>query len=180
MFRKNIIIFLIVLLLTSTYANNLSKATGFLSFKKNDFPANILNYPISINEIWRATFKENKNNRMFMHTFRYKIPKGCKILKATLVLNIKNLATSYNNDTIGFVENGKILFKTTLWLKKESFNTVKKRSFNLASLPKVGSILNSLNDGDFSFYIQDDTSINSVNLFWELSGEKCNSIYPNP
>lgn len=180
MFRKNIIIFLIVLLLTSTYANNLSKATGFLSFKKNDFPANILNYPISINEIWRATFKENKNNRMFMHTFQYKIPKGCKILKATLVLNIKNLATSYNNDTIGFVENGKILFKTTLWLKKESFNTVKKRSFNLASLPKVGSILNSLNDGDFSFYIQDDTSVNSVNLFWELSGEKCNSIYPNP
>ena len=171
------IILIFVISLNIANAKNVSyistKASGHLTFNEHDFPADILNYPISINEIWRAKFNETKNNRMFMHTFQYKIPKGCSISKATLFLTVKNLATSYNNDMLGFVENGKVVFKTTLWLKKETFKTTKTLSFNLAKLPKIGSILNSLNDGDFSFYIQDDTSVDSVKLVWTQSGTAC-------
>ena len=166
MFKEKIIIFLLTLLITPIYANKLSKTTGFLTFNEKDFPVDILNYPISINETWQATFDETRTNRIFMHTFQYNISKGCIVSAANLTIKIKNLSTINNNDTIGFVDNGKILFKTNLWKKNETFQTIKTLTFDLAKLPKKLSLLETLNDGDFSFFIEDDTSVDSVELVW--------------
>lgn len=152
---------------------NLFKGSGFITFNEHDFPAKILNYPISINEKWRAKYDEVKSNRMFMHTFQYNISKGCKVTKAIVSLKFKNLAAAYNNDILGFVENGKLLYKTKIWVRKEASQAVKTLSFDLSRLPKVGSILNSLNDGDFSLYVQDDTSVDFVKLEWTQSGNSC-------
>lgn len=152
---------------------NLFKGSGFITFNEHDFPAKILNYPISINEKWRAKYDEVNRNRMFMHTFQYNVPKKCKVTKATLSIKFKNLAAAYNNDMLGFVENGRLLYKTKIWTKKEISQAVKTLSFNLLKLPKGGSILNSLNDGDFSLYVQDDTSVDFVKLEWTQSGNSC-------
>lgn len=170
---KKLILLLMLGIITplngKTLNQNLSKGTGSITFNRHDFPVNILSYPTSINKKWRAKFDETKKNRMFMHTFQYNIPKGCRVTKATLSLKIKNLASAYSNDILGIVGNGRVLFKTTIWKKNEGSKTIKKLSFNLARLPKVGSLLNSLNDGDFSFYIQDDTSVDFVKLVWTQS-----------
>lgn len=68
----------------NTLKQKLSKGTGFITFNELDFPVNILNFHTSIYERWGAKLDETKNNQMFMHSFQYNIPKGCRVTKAAL------------------------------------------------------------------------------------------------
>lgn len=162
---------------------NLGKSSGKVPLLIKDFPSLIVNYPNEINEIWRATFNETRDNRVFLFTFKYKVPIGCTIISANFEIEAKNLGGLYNNDIIGFVQNGTDLFSTSIWNGDEKKDKVKAVKFDLSALefnqtnPTIlnDSILHSLYDGYFSFYVKDDTAIQFVLLSLELSGKECQS-----
>lgn len=165
------LIILISVSISLCYAQ--SQQSVYPTYKESDFPAKVLNYPNSLKEKWLATFHDKRKNRVFLYTIKTKQKKNCPVNSAIISIKIRNLGTRYNNDTMGFVENGKILFQTYLWEPNEPKNKSKLVTYNLAKLPKVGSILPTLNDGDFSLFIKDDTSVDFIHLNQTQSGKDC-------
>jgi len=160
---------------------SLGKSSGKVPYLSKDFPSLIINYPTEINEIWRAKFNESRINKMFLFSFNYEIPTGCTIISANFDMKVKNLSGLYNNDIIGFVQNGADLFSTSIWNSDEKKDKVKAVKFDLSALefnqinPTIlkDSILYSLYDGYFSLYIKDDTAIQFVSLTVKISGKHC-------
>ncbi|WP_417221940.1 hypothetical protein [Amphritea sp.] len=140
--------------------------SGPLSITNSEFPPGVYDYPTQISDRWPATFNETSTDRMFMHTFNIKVGKGCSVSAASLNMKVTALGKSEVpvNDKLGFLNNAQGIFSTSIWNQNEAPGTSKNLSYNLASVPGVGSILNTLNDGTFSIYLQDDTAVNSVTL----------------
>lgn len=146
---------------TSTSTQN----SGPLSIINSEFPPSVYDYPTQISDRWHATFNETHPDRMFMHTFKIKVPKGCSVSAASLNMKVTPLGNKMPiNDRVGFLNNAQGIFSTNVWNQNDTLGVQKNMSYNLASLPGVGSILNTLNDGTFSLYLQDDTAVNSVTL----------------
>lgn len=153
------------LVMAQSTTQSSSKNSGPLSFEPSDFPPNVLNYPSQIAQSWRASFNETKQNRMFMHTFKIKVPKGCKVTAGDLKVKVSPLGSTLPmNDSFGFVDDAQGIFSIKVWNQGDQAGASKTLSYNLASVPNVGSVLNTMNDGKFSIYLQDDTSVNSVSL----------------
>ena len=171
--KKIIIPTLLVLPGTLVYANtvniNLQANSGPLSFDASDFHPDLTNAPNKV------TFNETRPDRWFLHTFKYRVPKGCHAKRASLRLKVKKLQDS-KNDFLGFFNNGTQVYNQFVWSQTNTANepagTTKTLTFNLGNLPNnslvrsrpYSSILNTLNDGKFSFFVQDDTSVQSAQL----------------
>ena len=147
-----------------SYNVSQTKNSGSLDFDNNDFPSSVLNYPTQLQgTIYRAKFNETTVNKMFMHTFRYSVKKGCKVTAANFSMRVKsvNTASLPMNDSYGFTNGASGVFSAKVWANNDNPSQYKTITHNLASNPNV---LNTLNNGRFSVYLQDDTSVNYVRL----------------
>jgi len=161
-------------------AESISKGSGSPSPMQSEFSANTWNYPTQVSGKWRAVYNDTKVDRMFVETLRLKVPKRCKVVKAYLKVRVKNLGAQNYNDSLYMLNGGTSLFGQKIWANNDPRGAIKTLSFNLANLPTGGnvisrpnaSILHTLNDGKFSFFIQDDTSVQSVQLNYQVSGGK--------
>lgn len=141
--------------------------SGALNFDENEFPSSVLNYPTQLQgTVYRSKFNETSSNRMFMHTFRFDVKKGCKVTAASFSMRVKAVSSA-SNDSYGFTNGGNspgtgtVIFNAKVWTANDNPSQFKTITHNLASNP---NILHTLNDGKFSVYVQDDTSVNSVRL----------------
>lgn len=137
---------------------------------------------------WRATYDDTHVNRMFIETFRLKIPKGCHVVRASFQIRLKNLGAQNYNDSLYITQNGNHLYGQKIWNNGEVVGTPKFLMLNLGNLPtgnhvltgSSANILGSLNDRKFSFFVQDDTSVNDAKLIYHLGGKRCRyQVRPN-
>ena len=152
-----------------------------MTFVEKEFPVAALNYPAQFDFVNYAVFDDNRDNRIFLHTFEYTIPKKCHISKAEFTVKIKNLGGLYNNDSLYFTNNGSDFFAMGLW-KKGDANTkiIKVDLFDLKQniIKSISSAKDYITDGLFSIAIQDDTSVDYVKLDMTLSGDNCRKNNP--
>ncbi len=161
-------------------AQSISKSSGAPTPLQNEFSSATWNYPTQISGKWRGVYNDSRINRMFVETLRLKVPKGCKVVKANFQIRVKNLGAQNYNDSLYMLNGGANLFGQKVWTN-EPQGATKLLSYNLANLPTGGSvisrpsasILHTLNDGKFSFFVQDDTSVQSVKLNYQLRGRHC-------
>lgn len=161
-------------------AQSISKSSGAPTPLQNEFSSATWNYPTQISGRWRGVYNDSRINRMFVETLRLKVPKGCKVVKANFQIRVKNLGAQNYNDSLYMLNGGTNLFGQKVWTN-EPQGATKLLSYNLANLPTGGSvisrpsasILHTLNDGKFSFFVQDDTSVQSVKLDYQLRGRRC-------
>lgn len=141
-------------------ANNTPQPT------QSDFPQQTWEYPSNIAARWIAGYNTQQANRMFLETLKFKLNKGCKITAANLSLKVKATGNKLQtNDTFGIARNGQGLFSVRIWNNGDSPTQVKTLNYNLAALPNNANILNNLStDKRLSFYVQDDTTVQSATL----------------
>ena len=163
-------------------AETISKSSGATTPVSSEFTPSTLGYGNPSNpQPWRAKYNEPRVNKMFIETFHLKIPKRCKVAKATLQVRVKNLGAQNYNDSIYMTSaGGTNLYGQKIWTN-QGVGATQTLVFNLANLP-TGSlvlagagtnILNSLSDGRFSFLVQDDTQVQSATMEYDLSGRGC-------
>ena len=158
----------------------MEKNSGALSYIASDFHVNAIKHPTDANAVWHARYNETEVNRIFIHTFSYPIPDGCFVRAAQFETQVTNLGDKYSNDAIGFVERGKDLYSIRIWESEARQGDTKVMTFDLEKLrgnlhretnrDAPESILYSLNDGDFSLFVQDDTAVAYVRLQLTLTG----------
>ncbi len=157
---------------------SLIKDSGDLTFIQKEFNADLLEWPLTLDYVLHAKFDDTRANRALLHTFNFQIPKTCQIKIAFFEVKIKNLGQQYNNDVLWFFDNGSSLKGMKLWQGDELNNESKTLKLNLSGfkvndyLP-LQNILHTLDDGDLSIAIQDDTSVDYVKLDIILSGDEC-------
>ena len=123
----------------------------------------------------QAGYHSGTIDSMFRETFRTACGKGQHVSAAQFRIKVQKLSQGPNagdNDALSFWDNGQAQFTTYLWQATDTPGTVKTLAYNLATaLPPVntatgvitnttgGNGLGLLGDGDFSFSVQDDTSV---------------------
>lgn len=127
-----------------------------------DFPPNTWNYPPQISARQIASgYNDHTQNRMFLETLRFKRDKNCTVKAAQLSVRVK--AGSRNNDTFGIAAGGQAVYSTRIWGSGDNPSQGKTLNYNLGSLS--GNILSHMNStGRLSFYVEDDTTVQSARL----------------
>ena len=162
-----------------SYTFVIQQDSGELSYIASDFHVNSIKHPTDATAVWHARYNETEVNRIFVHTFAYPMPVGCQVSAAEFEIKVKNLGDKYSNDALGFVERGSDLFSIRVWPKEARKGDEQVLTFDLDRLQgnlhnldvEYDSVLDSLNDGDFSLFVQDDTSVAYVQLTLTVSGE---------
>ena len=135
---------------------------------------------------------------MFRETFRTACEKGQKPIRALFTIKVKKLSQGRgggDNDALAFWDGPAVpVFNTFLWTAADPAGTVKTLSYPLGTLPAVNAslgIINSVNsgtggdgmgllaDGDFSFSVQDDTSVLEASLEYACGAGSGGGIDPN-
>lgn len=155
---------------TQTISKNASSTTQPL---QADFPQQTWNYPSQVNGRWIAGYNNSQMDRMFLETMRFKVKKGCSVTGAKFNVRIKpNGRNIPTNDSFGIAQNGQSIYSVRPWSSSNSMNQSKNLSYNLASLPNGSNLLNSLTSNQrFSFYVQDDTKVQSALLRLQITCE---------
>ncbi|WP_395376793.1 hypothetical protein [Marinicella sp. W31] len=167
--------------MADSYTFTLQQSSGELSYIASDFHVNAIKHPTDAYAVWHARYNETQVNRMFIHTFTYPMPAGCHASAAQFEIKVTNLGDKYSNDAIGFVERGKDLYSIRIWESEARQGDEKTLIFDLDQLQgnlhresnrnQDESLLYSLNDGDFSLFVQDDTAVAYVKLQLTITGD---------
>jgi hypothetical protein len=158
-------------LMCSAHALTVTKNAGATTPVLSDFSAVFANHPTKIG------YGPSKSNGMFLETFRTQCPAGSKVSAANFSITVQRGQGDSGNDGLAFWDNQVAAFSTHIW-GNEPQNATKTLSYNLASLPAVGAPvlanngmgLGLVGDGDFSFSVQDDTSVLSATLEYSCEG----------
>jgi hypothetical protein len=161
----------ISLIAVDAHAAVINKNSGATTPTVSDFGAPFAGHPNKVG------YNHPNSDGMFLETFQVKCPKGQKVTGAKFNIKVKKLgqgAGSSDNDALAFWDSGAPVFNTYLWTANDPAGTVKSLSLDLSALPAVGAgVINSptggdgktlFSDGDFSFSVQDDTSVLSASL----------------
>ncbi len=160
----------------------ISKSSGATTPTPSDFSAPFAGHPNKVG------YNHPNANGMFLETFQAKCPTGQKVGSALFKIKVKKLGagtSSSDNDALAFWDGGAVAFNTYLWSASDAVGAVKTLNFNMAALPPVGAgVINSpnsgaggsgmalFNDADFSFSVQDDTSVLEASLEYSCSPDE--------
>lgn len=150
-------------------AAGVSKNTGPTTPTLSDFSPAFANHPN------KAGYNTTTPDQMFVETFRTPCAQGQKVTAAHFSITVRKLTQGANrgdNDALAFWDNQTAPFNTYLWAASDAPGTTKTLNFDIASLPPAGggviaspgNGMNLLSDYDFSFSVQDDTSVLSASL----------------
>lgn len=150
-------------------AGMIAKNSGSTTPNMSDFAPAFANHPNKVG------YNHPASNGMFIETFRTPCEKGMQPSAALFTIKVKKLSVGRgggDNDALAFWDAHMPVFNTYLWQASDPAGAIKTLSINLATLPAVGNgVINSPNnnqggsglsllaDGDFSFSVQDDTSV---------------------
>ena len=159
----------------SVHATTVSMNSGVTTPTLSDFSTAFANHPNKVG------YGNTTPDRMFVETFRTTCPQGQKIVAASFSITVRKLTQGANrgdNDALAFWDSGNAVFNTYLWAAADAPGTTKTLSFNVAALPPAGggviaspgNGMNLLSDFDFSFSVQDDTSVQSATLDYKCDG----------
>ena len=138
----------------------------------------------------KAGYNNTTPNRMFVETFRTACPQGQKVTSAHFSITVRKLtqgASGGNNDALAFWDSQTAPFNTYLWAATDAPGTTKTLNYNIGALPAAtglngnpsagngviaspGNGLGLLSDFDFSFSVQDDTSVLAATLEYKCEG----------
>lgn len=156
---------------------SLSASAGMVARNGGPTTPNLSDFvPTFSNHPNKVGYNHGGADGMFVETFRTPCEKGQQPSAALFTIKVKKLSTGRggsDNDALAFWEGQSPVFNTYLWQAADPAGTVKTISVNLANLPPAnangvinspgngagGSGLSLLADGDFSFSVQDDTSV---------------------
>jgi hypothetical protein len=146
------------------------KTSGATTPTLSDFNSNFSNHPNKVG------YNHGGTDGMFIETFRAPCEKGQVVTKAVFTIKVQKLSQGRDrgdNDALAFWDNGTPQFNTYLWSAADPVGAVKTLSFNIANLAPAPGVINSppgnngmglLSDFDFSFSVQDDTSVLEATL----------------
>lgn len=167
----------------SANAALINKNSGATTPNLADFSTAFANHPHKVG------YNHPGSDGMFLETFRASCPKGQKAANALFKIKVKKLgqgSSSSDNDALAFWDSGGVTFNTYLWTANDPAGTVKTLSIVLSALPAADPpgpgqvVINSppggdgmalFNDGDFSFSVQDDTSVLEATLEYGCAPE---------
>ena len=160
----------------SAQALGVSKNSGPTTPTLSDFSTAFANHPN------KAGYNNTTPDRMFVETFRAACPQGQKVTAAHFSITVRKLTQGANrgdNDALAFWDNQAAPFNTYLWAASDPPGTTKTLHYDIASLPPAGAGviaspgngMNLLSDFDFSFSVQDDTSVLSASLEYTCGGD---------
>jgi len=161
---------------TSAHAATVSKNAGATTATLSDFSVAFANHPN------KAGYNNTSPDRMFIETFRTTCPQGQKIVGAHFSITVRKLTQGANrgdNDALAFWDGPpNPVFNTYLWAASDAPGTTKTLNYDISALPPVGGgVISSpgnglglLSDFDFSFSVQDDTSVLSASLEYKCDG----------
>lgn len=176
----------LVSLVCATVAHSavVSKNSGVTTPMLPDFSAAFANHPN------KTGYNNTTPDRMFLETFRTTCPQGQKVTAARFTITVRKLTQGANrgdNDALAFWDNQNAPFNTYLWAASDAPGTAKTLTYNIGTLPAAtglngnpsagngvisspGNGLAILSDSDFSFSVQDDTSVLSASLEYNCDG----------
>lgn len=129
---------------------------------QSDFPQQTWEYPPQIADRWIAGYNTSQANRMFLETLQFRLGKGCKVKGANLSVKVRATGNRLqHNDLFVVVHNGQEIFSQKIWNNNDNPNQLKTLNYNFTN---QANVLNSMNNGRLSFYIQDDTTVKSASL----------------
>jgi hypothetical protein len=157
-------------------AVTVSKNSGPTTPTLSDFSTAFANHPN------KAGYNNTTPDRMFVETFRATCPQGQKVTSANFSITVRKLTQGANrgdNDALAFWDGPpNPVFNTYLWAATDAPGTTKTLNYNIGALPPAGGgVISSpgnglglLSDFDFSFSVQDDTSVLSATLDYKCEG----------
>jgi hypothetical protein len=174
----------VALAATGAQAAAVSKNSGATTPNLSDFTPAFSSHPN------KAGYNNTTPDRVFLETFRAACPQGQKITSAHFSITVRKLTQGANrgdNDALAFWDNQAALFNTYLWAASDAPGTTKTLNYNIGALPAAtgvngnpsvgngviaspGNGLGVLSDFDFSFSVQDDTSVLAATLEYKCEG----------
>ncbi len=168
----------------TTQAATVSKNSGATTPTLTDFATAFANHQN------KAGYNNTTPDRMFVETFRATCPQGQKVVSAQFSITVRKLTQGANradNDALAFWDNQNAVFNTYLWAATDAPGTTKTLNYNLGALPPAtgingnpsvgngvisspGNGLSMFTDYDFSFSVQDDTSVLTATLEYKCDG----------
>lgn len=158
-------------------AATISKNAGPTSPLLSDFSAAFAGHPNKVG------YAQNTTDGMFIETFKAACQPGQRVVSAKFTIQVRKLTQGPNrgdNDAMAFWQGSSNppSFNTYLWTTTDGPGTTKTLTFDLGSLPpagngviqSMGNALGTLNDGTFSFSVQDDTAVLGASLVYECGG----------
>ena len=129
----------------------------------------------------KTGYNSSAADRMFLETFQTPCAQGQKVSSARFSITVRKLTQGANrgdNDALAFWDNQNAVFNTYLWAASDAPGTTKTLNYDVAALPPAGggviaspgNGMSLLSDFDFSFSVQDDTSVLSANLEYACTG----------
>lgn len=157
-------------------AANVSKNSGATTPTLSDFSTAFAGHPN------KTGYNNTAADRMFLETFQTPCAQGQKVTSARFSITVRKLTQGANrgdNDALAFWDNQNALFNTYLWAAVDAPGTTKTLNYDVANLPPMnpvtgiisspGNGMSLLGDFDFSFSVQDDTSVLSASLEYACS-----------
>ncbi len=173
-----------IFFVTSAQAITVSKNSGATTPNLLDFAAAFANHPN------KSGYQNTTLDRMFVETFRATCPQGQKVSAANFSITVRKLTQGANrgdNDALAFWDTQTQIFNTYLWAATDAPGTTKTLNYDISALPGAtgvngnpsvgngvisspGNGLGLLSDFDFSFSVQDDTSVLAATLEYKCDG----------
>ncbi len=161
----------------ASQAATIGRNSGSTSPNASDFSAAFNNHAQQVG------YGNTATDRMFRETFRVECPRGQYVAKARFSIELTKLTQGANrgdNDALAFWEGGTPVFNTYLWTPGQGPGTTRSLVLDFGALPAAGSALPGggsvitspaggngmglFTDQDFSFSVQDDTSVRAARL----------------